>query len=829
MNRLLSVTVFLLIAADAAAQTKAPVDFQRDIRPILSDQCFTCHGPLKSTRKAGLRLDNPEGMSEDLGGYRPVVPKKLDESHLWLRLVETDPAKKMPPPKTGKKLTADQIAKFKQWIEEGAEWRPHWSFVAPVRPGLPEVKSRAWGRNPTDRFVLATLEAKGLTPSPESGREALIRRVTFDLTGLPATIAEIEAFVNDSSPEAYEKVVDRLLSSPRYGERMVHEWLDAARYADSNGYQTDGTRAMWPWRDWVIKSLNDNMPFDRFTVEQIAGDMLPTPNVPQKIATGFNRNHMINGEGGRIAEESRVEYVVDRVETTATVWLGFTAGCARCHDHPYNPLSQREFYQLYAYFNSVAEVGGVDRRNSTSAPTIDLPSDVERHRIAELEAKVAAHEKVLKDIATKLEPNVAEFEKNPPEKAPDNVAKILKVDAAKRSADQKKTIREHVLGQSPEYSKTNQLVQATKKELTAANNAVLITMVMEERPQPRDTFILQRGVYNKYGDKVQPGLPAALPSLPKDAANNRLGLARWLVDPANPLTARVTVNRVWQQYFGTGLAKTTEDFGVQGEPPSHPELLDWLAVEFRSHWDLKALHRLIVTSATYRQSSAATKDRLENDPDNRLLSRGPRLRLNSYMLRDQALAMSGLLIERAGGPPTRPYQPPGIWEDFSFNQIRYSQDHGEALYRRSLYTFWRRSIGPPNMFDVSARQVCTVKESRTNTPLHALVMLNDITYVEAARVWAQKLLSQNDLGADDRLALAFRQATARPPRPEELKVLAAAYRRVRDEFAKNRPAAEKLLLTGESPRDPRFDAVEHAALTAVLNMVLNLDEVVTKE
>jgi hypothetical protein len=721
---------------------------------------------------------------------------------------------RMPPHKTGKKLTQQQIELIRRWIEEGAPWQEHWAFIAPKRPEPPFVKNAKWVKNPIDAFILARLEKEGMQPSPEADPRTLIRRVTLDLTGLPPTLAEVDAFVEAyrAKPQAaYETLVDRLLASPRYGERMVLEWLDAARYSDTNGYQTDGTRAMWPWRDWVIDALNKNMPFDQFTIEQIAGDMLPGATIPQKIATGFHRNHMLNGEGGRIAEESRVDYVVDRVDTTGAVWLGLTLGCGRCHDHKYDPLSQKEYYQLYAYWNSIAEVGGVDRRSGTGAPVLELPTDEQKEKITSLEKSINEHQLAF----SAREKTIL-----------DDIAKTVKKLPERKSPDFAKLIAAHPQGK--ELQKLQSALDAEKKKLTDAKNGTLITMIMEERKDPRETFVLERGIYNKYGAKVSAGIPKALPSLPKDAPNNRLGLAKWLVSKDNPLTARVTVNRLWQQYFGLGLVKTSEDFGIQGEIASHPELLDWLAAEFMQKWDMKALHKLIVTSATYRQSSKITPANHERDPDNRLLSHAPRLRLSPFQLRDQALAVSGLLVEKVGGPPVRPYQPPGLWEDFSFNQIKYVQDKGEKLYRRSMYTFWRRSIGPPNMFDTSSRQVCTVKQARTNTPLHALILMNDVTFVEASRVWAERLM-KDEKNPGLRLALAWRQATARSPNLAEQKVLDAGYQRLLKQYHADPKAADKLVATGEWPRAKGLDVVEHAALTAMLTMILNLDEVMTKE
>ncbi|MSQ92979.1 MAG: DUF1553 domain-containing protein [Gemmataceae bacterium] len=824
--RLLTCLILLLAPLGVHAQAPKLVDFNRDIRPILSDTCFVCHGPAKSARKGDLRIDTKDGL---LG---VIAPKKLKESLLYQRITSADAFERMPPAKSGKKLSEQQIDLIRRWIEQGASWQEHWAFIAPKRPELPTVKDAKWVRNPIDASILGRLEREGMQPSPEADPRTLIRRVTQDLTGLPPTVVEVEEFAkawdaaNAKRERVWAELVERLLASPRYGERMVLEWLDAARYSDTNGYQTDGTRAMWPWRDWVIDALNKNMPFDQFTVEQIAGDMLPKPTIPQKVATGFHRNHMLNGEGGRIAEESRVDYVVDRVDTTGAVWLGLTVGCARCHEHKYDPISQKEYYQLYAYWNSIAEVGGVDRRSGTGAPVLELPTPEQQVKIAKIEKAIQDNQLAFSVREKAILDDLKAKTKTLPDKKSPDYAKLLASHPAAK-----------------DLQKLQQTLDAEKKKLTDAKNSALITMIMEERKDPRDTFVLDRGIYNKYGEKVQAGIPKTFPQLPKGAPNNRLGLAKWLVAKDNPLTARVTVNRLWQQYFGIGIVKTSEDFGVQGEMPSHPELLDWLAVEFsspfpsggegpgvrgRSAWDLKHLHRLIVTSATYRQSAKVTPAAFEKDPDNRLLSRSPRLRLTPFQLRDQALAMSGLLVEKVGGPPVRPYQPPGLWEDFSFNQIKYVQDKGDKLYRRSLYTFWRRSIGPPNMFDTPNRQVCTVRQARTNTPLHALILLNDVTFVEAARVWAERLIKAEPTPRL-RLAFAWRQATARPPSATEQKILLAGYQRVLKQYQADRPAAEKLVSAGEFARDKTLDVTEHAATAAMLNMILNLDEVVTKE
>lgn len=785
------------------------IRFNRDVRPILSDTCFKCHGPDAAQREGNLSLvTRAEATASRPKGAPAVVPGRPRESEAYRRLVTDDPAKRMPPADSGiAALTPEQIEAFRRWIKQGAEYEGHWAFVPPVIPPLPEVSDAAWCRNPVDGFVLARLDQEKLKPAPEASRETLIRRASFDLTGIPPTPAEVDAFLADTGPDAWEKVVDRLLASPRYGERMAQHWLDAARYADTAGYQADWERSMWPWRDWVIRAFNANMPFDQFTVEQLAGDMLPNATVEQKLATGFNRNHRINDEGGIIPEEYAVEYVIDRVETTSAVWLGLTAGCARCHDHKYDPLSQREFYRLYAYFNNVPEKGQ-DGRKGYAEPHIVVPT-----------------------------PGWG-----PPEGTP--------------------------------------------------------VMVMQEMSPPRDTYLLKRGQYDQpdTSEKLTPGIPAALfpiaatsasppavqvgarPASPSSVANgaapagvgdagvahaeslgdagvatalqeaaqasqlpaqpaNRLELARWLVARENPLTARVTVNRFWQNVFGTGLVKTSEDFGAQGEWPSHPALLDWLATEFvRSGWDVKAFHKLVVTSATYRQSSRVTPQLHERDPENRLLARGARFRLDAHAVRDNALAVSGLLVEKLGGPPVKPYQPPGLWEELSFGNgkttiDKYVQDTGEKLYRRTLYTFWKRTAPPPALaiFDAGGREACTVRLGRTNTPLQALNLLNDVLYVEAARKLAERMMREGGSTPADRLTYGFRIATARPPTEGELASLLRAFEDYAQTYRADPDAAAALLAVGESARDANLDPAELAAYAASANVLLNLDETMTRE
>ncbi len=848
--RHLLVTLAALGGASRLAAADPPVNFARDVLPVLADHCFACHGPDAKARKADLRLDVKEGA---LRTDSPVVvPGKSGESELARRVSSADPDERMPPPRFKKPLSPQEIATLKRWIDQGAHWGRHWSLEKPTRPPVPEVRDPQFPiRNPIDAFVLARLRKEGLRPSPEAPKETLIRRVTLDLTGLPPTPAEVEAFLKDQSPDAYEKVVDRLLASSRYGERMVWEWLDAARYADTNGYQGDPERTMWPWRDWAIKALNADMPYDRFTVWQLAGDLLPNATLEQKLATGFLRNHPINGEGGRIPEENRVDYVMDMTETVGTVWLGLTFNCCRCHDHKYDPIKQREYYGLFAFFNQTPVTG--DGGDPQAPPVLDLtpPED---------EAKIKAAAKRVTDLGSEVDRLEDElFPRDSGKRAsesakakglPAELRDALKPRAGSRNRYQLGELEKHFAKAAPKYAEKLKALAAAIRAREVLTEKSPRVMVMEDRPKVRDTFVLTKGLYNKPAEKVQAGVPEVLPPLPAGAPRNRLTLARWLVSPENPLTARVTVNRYWQQFFGVGLVKTVEDFGVQGERPVNPELLDWLACEFVSPqspkrergepktlahasgsekpWSLKHLVRLIVTSAAYRQSSKVTPALAERDPENRLLARGPRLRMPSWMIRDQALAASGLLVEKLGGPPVKPYQPAGVWEEATFGQKKYAQGHGDDLYRRSVYTFWRRIVGPTLFFDAAARQTCTVKQVRTNTPLHALTTLNDVTYVEAARALAQRVLKAEATDAK-RVDLAFRLVLARRPTAEEAKVLLAGLKRLRGQYAADPAAAEKLLAVGESKADEDLDPAEHAALTGVCLTILNTDEALTKE
>ena len=1057
--------VVLVSVARLSGQTL--VEFNRDIRPLLSDKCFTCHGPDQARRRTKLRFDLERDAKQDLGGRFAIVPGDAAKSELIRRITADDPARRMPPPASGRTLSDDDIQLLQRWIEQGAKWENHWSFVAPKRAALPEVRNRSSVRNPIDAFILERLEREGLALSPEADRTTLIRRVSLDLTGLPPTPSEVALFQADPSPNAYDKVVDRLLASSRYGERMAASWLDSARYADTNGYQTDAERYMWRWRDWVIDAYNRNLPFDQFALQQIAGDMLPRPTLDQRIATGFNRNHRGNGEGGIIPEEYAVEYVVDRVETTSTVFLGLTLGCARCHDHKYDPFSQKEFYQLFGYFNNIPERGKANKYGN-SAPMIQAPTLAQQAKLAEIDRELNAAEKRYEslraesakaqraweatldkapridwsiptdliahfpldgDLSAQLKSPLAAPSRQPqydaaaaPPPAPsksvtpqfqegepqfsegrigsaasfdgtrfivggdignfgfqskftlaawiyptadtgaivtrtkdaeeeagyglylksgkvqanlilrwlddgarvetvkpiglnrwqhvlmtydgsrtaegikiyvdgqsqelvvhlddlnqnfqsrepmrfgggggpanrfhgmiddvrvydvalspqhaavvatgESITEIAAMPPAKRSEAQAEKITLYFLdNQAPErVQQAWRTLVASRRLKTTFADSLPTVMVMQEREAPRDTFLLVRGAYDKPGEQVTRGVPVILPPLPKGAANDRLGFARWLVDPSNPLTARVAVNRFWQMYFGTGLVKTVEDFGSQGEWPSHPELLDWLATEFvRTGWDVKAMQKLIVTSATYRQSSKATPHLLQKDPENRLLARAPRLRLPAGAIRDQALAVSGLLVEEIGGPSVKPYQPAGLWKELSGQE--YVQDKGQKLYRRSLYTFWKRSSPPPSLmnFDAAGREACVVRETRTNTPLQALDLMNDVTYLEAARKLAERIMKEQRAGAAERIALAFRLAAARVPTAREASVLNDALSSYLDEYKRNPDEARKYLSQGESPRDEELDPGELAAYSAVASLILNMDETITKE
>ncbi len=815
------------------------VTFNADVRAILSENCFFCHGPDAAERKADLRLDSFADATRDRDGYRVIAPGNPSESELIARLLEDSDEDKMPPPDSGRVVTDEQREILERWIEQGAEYEGHWAFIPPERPPEPIVAQPDWVQNPIDSFILDRLEDNGIDPSPEADKRVLLRRLSLDLTGLPPTPEELDAFERDDSPDAYERQVDRILASPHYGERMALPWLDAARYSDSNGFQQDGDRHAWPWRDWVVDAMNANMPFDQFTIEQIAGDLLLNPDKEQLIATGFNRHHMLNNEGGALPEEQRVNYVFDRVDTTATTWLGLTLACSQCHDHKYDPLKQSEYYQFFAYFNNVPELGRADYRANRillAKPVLELPTDEQTQRRADIKAAIGIEKETLNAQESVIAAAQVEWEKvireDPPIDLNRELYRRLRNGIQEGTDGTDPTIRKYYLeNDAPDKWKSVQKrINKLDKELLAVQEEIIAVMVMGEREEPRATHVLNRGDYESPGEAVSPGIPEILNPLPKDAPANRLGLAKWLVSSDNPLTARVTVNRYWQHHFGMGLVKTTEDFGVQGEQPSHPELLDWLAREFiDSGWDVKHMHRLMVTSATYRQSSKARPDLREIDPENRLLGRSPRFRLPAMLIRDSALFASGLLQTQLGGRPVYPYQPEGLWSDFSFEKFSYTPSTGLDLYRRSLYTFWRRTMAPPNMFDSSNRQVCQVNVATTNTPLQALTTLNDPTFVEAARVFADKILRNGGSSDDSRLRYAFLQALGRSPTSIELEALQAALAKARFHYDEHPQDALDLATVGESKAPASIDPGEYASYANVAQIIFNTDEFLTRE
>jgi hypothetical protein len=1178
----LGVGLGLATAGRAGESSAGKVDFDRDIRPILAENCYACHGPDENKRKAGLRLDLKEGAFQRLKSDNvAVVPGHPEKSALIERITAQDEDDRMPPLKTGKRLTPPQVDLLRRWIAEGAAWKTHWAYTKPERPAVPQVKNKRWPKNEIDSFVLARLEQEQLAPSPEADKRTLARRATLDLTGLPPTPQEVDAFLADNTPQAYEKLVDRLLASPRYGEQMARYWLDAARYADSHGYHIDSERSIWKYREWVINAFHRNEPFDQFTTEQLAGDLLTNATTEQKIASGYVRCNMSTGEGGAIKEEYQAKYTFDRVETMSTTWLGLTMTCARCHSHKYDPITQREYYGLYAFFNNLDE-SVMDGNKPNPDPFLKVPTPEQTNRLAQLHQRIeqgqrqldaprpdldarqsawqrrwherlaqgwtglvphsarslvtnGAELKILDDrsvLAVGPNPPADEFEITaplaegtlaavrletlpheslphqrsgrakdgqfrlgeieaeilPPARDGQPVAPIkLKFTRAIADADQPKfpgdkaidgkadtgwgvgpkaagephaalfvlgapvavardsrlrvrldfavsklsqalgrfrlsagqgaglvqalnptrfepwhvigpfksdnpkaalaadyppereidlkqsypgvrdpvrwekkpdfedeqsnllvadlhgvhgvrylyrtvnlphpqeleislqadgllklwvngrlalerdhaqsigeppptttvtlnrgenkllakivtvqgaanfTFRHAVAGEddlsgevagllaltgeptganatrvrdffrrqhSPEFKKLYDEVAQLRRESEAIDKAIPTTLIARELATNRETVLLIRGEYDKPGERVSAGVPAILPPFPKGAPTNRLGLAEWLLAPSHPLTARVTVNRFWQQHFGVGLVKTVDDFGVQGDKPSHPELLDWLATEFlRTGWDVKRMQRLIVTSATYRQSSRASPALRARDPENRLLARGPRFRLDAEEVRDQALFVSGLLVDRIGGPSVKPYEPPGLWEAVSFNNAqKYVPDTGEGRYRRSLYTYWKRQSPPPNMliFDAPTREYCTVRRARSNTPLQALALLNDPQLVEASRALAQRILLEGGNDSRQRLAYAFELAVARKPSGDEAKVLLDVLQQELADFRASKASARALLEVGDFKAAANLDLSELAAWTTIASLILNLDETITK-
>ena len=803
-----------------------PVNFSREVLPVLSDRCFYCHGPDEKHRKADLRLDDEAAAKAVRKNGAAILPGAPEKSLIVQRLLSKDPDELMPPPEAHKELTSAQIATVQRWIAEGAPWGKHWAFTPLVRP---QVKQPG---NPVDALVAATLKREGVDFSAPAEPRTLLRRASLSITGLPPTPEEMTAWLADTSPAAWEKQVDRLLASRAYGERMAWDWMEASRYADSNGYQGDGDRTMWPWRDWVVKAFNRNMPWNEFTVWQLAGDLLPNATTEQKLATAFLRNHPINGEGGRIPEENRVDYVFDMTETTGTVWLGLTFNCCRCHDHKFDPLTNRDYYSLTAFFNQTPVDGSGG--NPQTPPVLRIPPANEAERLAEVDKFLAAKRQSLDAARKDAEPRRPAWEKQILTEAesaktagkPETNAAlvvILRIAPEQLTDEQRKSLTAAWEAAEPTVAALAKEVGELERRRRDIANEGPKVMVMTDQATPRKTFVLNHGLYNRPGDEVPAALPGFLATLPPEAPRNRLGLAQWIVSPGNPLTARVTVNRFWQMLFGTGLVKSPEDFGVQAEFPVHPALLDWLAVEFRdSGWNVKQLLRLILTSRTWKQSSRISPALLERDPFNKLLARGPRFRMPSFMIRDQALAASGLLRPMDGGWNVTPYQPDGIWEEATFGTRKYNRSTGDDLHRRSLYTFWRRIVGPTMFFDTGSRLVCAVKPLRTNTPLHALATANDITYVEAARSLALMTADMPDHAA--RVDAMFQRVLGRSARAEETGVLLAGMERHRERFAATPENVSKFL--GEVGGAPALETrtPELAAWTMTALTLLNLDE-----
>lgn len=735
------------------------IDFTFDVKPILSDRCFICHGPDKNAIEAGLSLHKAEDAYAALGKLKDrfaIVPNKPEESELVKRLYSEDPNLIMPPPESNLVLTPKEKAILEKWIAQGAEYKEHWAFIPPVAPEVPPTKDTVWGENEIDNFVLDKMQLNGLSPSHMASKEKLIRRLAFDLTGLPPTPEQVQEFLNDTSDGAYEAMVDALLDTKDYAEHMASEWMDISRYADTHGYQDDFERTMWPWRDWVIHAFDENMPYNEFVTYQLAGDLMPDTDLEKMLATGFNRNHKITFEGGIIPEEYHIEYVEDRLQTFGTTFLGLTVECARCHDHKYDPVSQKEHFELFSFFNNNKEKLIVPPIGSTPEPFITIT-----------------------------------------EKDTEGVLSFVNMQ------------------------------NSPKKELEL--------MVMYEREESKPAFILNRGAYDQPTDEVFPDTPSSVLSFPETYPRNRLGLSQWLFNEENPLTARVTVNRFWQRMFGTGLVSSSYDFGNQGALPSHPELLDFLAIKLRDEgWDTKAMLKYMALSATYKQSAVTTPELLELDPENRLLARASRLRLTAEMIRDQALAISGLLVKKVGGPSVKPYQPAGIWEETTGggggSTANYIVGTGDDLYRKSLYTFWKRTVPPPSMmtFDSASRDLCSVKRQETNTPLQALVLLNDPQMIEAARALAANTVKKFPENIEKQIGYVFQKATSRLPDPEETIMLLDHYNDMRAKMDTGVFTAEEYIDIGEFKSDASVPEKELASLALVAHTVLNLDETITR-
>lgn len=810
------------------------VEFNRDVRPILSDNCFACHGPDKNKRKVDLRLDTQQGLVGKAGHTGVVVPGKPDDSELWRRVCSKEADERMPPAQFGKVLSDSDRQILRRWIEQGAKWEGHWAFLPISRPQPPAVKRGRVAKNDVDRFILQALDEHGLDPSPEADRVTLLRRLRFDLTGLPPSTAEVEAFVADSSEKAYEKVVDRLLGSPQFGERMAMWWLDLVRYADSVGYHGDQPVSVSPFRDYVIKSFNENKPFDRFTLEQLAGDLLPGATVEDKVASGYNRLGMMSAEGGVQPKEYLAKYIGERVRNVSGTWLGATFGCCECHNHKFDPFLAKDFYSLEAFFADIEERGlysGADRDGSWG-PSLQLPTPAQEAERGRLVHEMAAVQKLLDTPSPDLVASQRSWEHEKHAKLPPRISEILATPANKRSDASRSELAAYYRSVAPALDSSRKKLadlQHAQAELHRRIPKTLITVSVT----PRTVRLLHRGNWmDDSGPVLAPALPEALAhSKPHEGRLTRADLARWLTSPENPLTARTVVNRLWKLAFGAGLSRKVDDLGAQGEWPSHPRLLDWLAGQFiDSGWNVKHVVKLIVLSGTYRQSSQPSPKLRDLDPDNRWLARQGRFRLDAEMVRDNALKISGLLVDKIGGPSVKPYQPPGYWAYLNFPPREWRNGSGEDLYRRSLYTHWQRQYLHPAMlaFDAPGREECTADRPRSNTPLQSLVLMNDPEFVEAARAFGEEVLQQGGATTGERLAWAFRRALSRPPRDSEAAVLARLLAAHREEYGQDRKAADALLAIGAHPVPGKIDHVELAAWTSVSRTILNLHETITR-
>ena len=825
MRALLALGVVAFAVPFASAQQ---LDFNRDIRPILSNNCFLCHGPDKAHRKGDLRLDTEKDAFAEREGTTTLVPGKPNQSELFLRLITADPAKKMPPAKTNKHLKPDEIAKLKQWIEQGAKYQPFWSLISVRKPEPPLLKNPEWVNNPIDSFILAKLKQEGLSPAPEADRRTLMRRLAFDLTGLPPKAEEVDAFVADASPAAFEKLIDKMLASKHYGERMALHWLDLVRYADTGGYHSDNHRDVAPYRDWVIDAFNSNMPFDRFTIEQLAGDLLLNATSGQKIASGYNRLLQTTEEGGAQAKEYTAKYFADRVRNVSTVWLGVSLGCTECHNHPYDPFSTKEFYQFGAFFADIQEAA-VGRQQQTPVATPEQEAKLKtlEAQIAALQGSVTGPEAVKLQLAWEGRVKAGEVKGLPKE-----IDDILKADGAKRNAKQQEAVATYFRTHEPTLKEPAEKFAKLTQEKAALVKAMPQTLVSMSG-NPRTVRILPRGNWlDDSGEIVLPAVPASLHQPKKTDAKKRLtrlDLAEWMVDRDNPLASRVFVNRIWMLMFGQGIVKTTDDFGSVGSSPTHPELLDWLAAEFQKDWDVKRLIKLIATSSAYRQSSVASKELRQRDPYNQWIARQGRFRLDAEMVRDNALAVSNLLVDRLGGPSVKPYQPAGYWRYLNFPTREWANDKGENQYRRGLYTYWQRTFLHPSLlaFDAPTREECTAERPRSNTPQQALVLLNDPTYVEASRTLAEKVIRESP-DPEARIHSAFRHILQRKPSAEETKILADLARQHLTHYQTNANEAAALLTVGQRPTPRDLPAAELAAWSSVVRAMLNLHETITR-